>query len=261
MTGRNTKTVVIVLGAVVALFGVVLLFGAIAPLTEHRDADGFYMSAPSTFARPSHAIVTGDIDILRGRYETVIESSVVLAFVADPDDVRMQGTASGPNELFMGIAPTTAVDEYLDGVAHDEITGWEADRGDIVDVEYTTHQGTVPPNAPGTETFWVTSVSGTGTQTIDWTIESGDWTAVIMNADASAGVTTELAFGAAPSNITAIAWTTLVVGLIGLIGGGLLLYRGLRRQDRDSTPLPIDSRNEQSAQQTETPLERTAPRS
>jgi hypothetical protein len=94
----------------------------------------------------------------------------------------------------------------------------------------------------------VTSVAGTGLQTLDWTIESGDWTAVIMNADASSGVSAELAFGAAPSNIDAITWTTLTVGLISLIGGGLLLYRGLRRRDRDSTSLPADSRNEQSAQ-------------
>ena len=246
MTGRSTTA--IVFGAVAAFVGLVLIFGATGPVGEYRDADGFYMSDPFTVDRPPHAIVTGDIDILRGRYDTLTEGSVVLAFVSDPDDVRMQGVASGPNALFMGIAPTSAVDEYLSGAAHDEIIDWSADLAAIIDVEYTTHQGTGTPGPPGTETFWVTSVAGTGLQTLDWTIETGDWTAVIMNADASSGVTAELAFGAAPSNIDAITWTTLTVGLIALIGGGLLFYRGLRRRDRDSTSLPADSRNEQSAQ-------------
>ncbi len=259
MTGRNSKTMVMVLGALVALAGLLLVFGAIAPLTEHRDADGYYMSAPSTVDRPSHAIVARDIDILRGRYETVVESSVVLAFVGDPADVRMQGVASEP-ALFMGIARTTAIDEYLAGVAHDEITGWEADRADIIDLEYTTHRGTAPPGPPGTETFWVTSVSGTGLQTLDWTIESGDWSAVIMNADASAGVTAELAFGAAPSNIDAIAWTTLTAGLISLIGGGLLMYSGLRRGG-DSTSLDPRQLNAEPSRQSETARERITSRS
>lgn len=232
MTGRNKF---IAFGIVAAVGGFLLVWGAIAPLTEHRDADGYYMSSQLAVDRPSRAIVTGDIGILRGRYETVVQDSVVLAFMAGPDEIRMQGIASGPEAIFMGIAPTAVVEEYLDGVAHDEITDWGADRGDIVDVEYTTHQGTATPDLPGTETFWVTSVSGTGRQTLDWTIESGDWTTVIMNGDAASGVTAELAFGALPpSSLDAISWTSLSVGLVLLGGGALLLYLGLRRRHRDS---------------------------
>jgi len=260
MTGR-TRTAV-VLGGVAAVVGVVLILGGMGPAGEYRDADGFYMSDPFTADRPSHAIVSGDMDLLRGRYETLTEGSVVLAFAGEPDDVRMQGVASGPKALFMGIAPTSAVDEYLSGVAHDEITDWNADLAAIDEVEYTTHQGTALPGPPGTETFWVTSVAGTGLQTLDWTIESGDWTAVIMNVDASPGVTAELAFGASPSaNIDVIAWTSMTVGAIVLIGGGLLLYLGLRRRDRDSTSPPTDLRDEESAPPAETRVERTAPRS
>ena len=238
MTGR---TITVVAGVVAALVGVVLIFGATGPVGEYRDADGFYMSDPFTVARPPHAIVTGDIDLLRGRYDTLTEGSVVLAFVSEPDDVRMQGVASGPNALFMGIAPTSAVDEYLSGAAHDEIIDWSADLAAIIDVEYTTHEGTGTPGPPGAETFWVTSVAGTGLQTLDWTIESGDWTAVIMNADASSGVSAELAFGAAPSSkFDAITWTTLTVGIIALIGGGLLVFLGLRNRGRDSASLPTE---------------------
>lgn len=204
------------------------------------------MGDPFTVDRPSHAIVTDDIDFLRGRYETVIESSVALAFMGEPDDVRMQGTASGSNELFMGIATTSAVDEYLDGVAHDEITEWEYDLASIRNLEYSTEEGTGTPNAPGDETFWAASVAGTGPRMLDWTIEPEDWTAVIMHADGSSPVTGELAFGAAPpTSVTVIAWTTGIVGLVSLIAGGVLLYRGIRRRTRDSTPPPPELGNEQ----------------
>lgn len=176
--------------------------------------------------------VSGDVDLLRGRWETLVEDSL-LEFMDEPDDVRMQGTVSGPNELFLGIAPTSAVDEYFSGIAHDEITDWNADLARINEVEYTTHQGTAPPGPPGTEGYWVTSVAGTGTQTLDWTIEPGDWTTVIMNADASPGITAEVAFGAAPSSdIQAIAGTTLAIGAVALIGGGILLYVGVSDRDR-----------------------------
>jgi hypothetical protein len=152
----------------------------------------------------------------------------------------------------MGIGPTGAVDEYLSGVAHDEITDWNANVATINEVEYTTHQGTALPGPPGSETIWVTSVAGTGQQTLDWTIEPGDWTAVIMNADASARVAAEVAFGALPtSNINAIAGTALTVGLIALIGGGLLLFFGLRRSGRDSRSVTANSPQQPSAAERE----------
>jgi hypothetical protein len=115
-------------------------------------------------------------------------------------------------------------------VAHDLITDWNADLAAINEVEYTTHEGTAPP---GAEAFWEVSVEGTGPQTMDSTIESGSWSAVIMNADASAGVTGELAFGAAPADdIQSIARTSLAFGAAAVVVGGLLLYVGASSRDR-----------------------------
>jgi len=89
---------------------------------EYRDTDGYYMSDPLMVERPSRAIVSGDTDLLRGRYETLTEGSLVLGFVDEPDDVRVQGISSGSSGLFLGIAPAGAVDSYLEGVTHDAIT-------------------------------------------------------------------------------------------------------------------------------------------
>ena len=230
MTGRSSTA--IALGAIGALVGVVLIFSGMGPMGEYRDPDGYYMSDPFIVERPSRAVVSDDIDLLRGRYETLAEGSVVLGFADEPDDVRVQGIAPGSNALFLGIAPAAAADDYLDGVAHDAITDWNADLAAINEVEYTPHQGAAIPSPPGMEAFWETSVAGPGPQTLDWAIESGDWTLVVMNDDASAGITAELAFGAAPStDIQAIARTSLAIGAAAVLFGGLLLYVGVSGRD------------------------------
>jgi hypothetical protein len=161
-------------------------------------------------------VVTDDVELLR--WNTMPE------FISTPDDVRVEGVAAGSDPLFMGIAPADAVAGYLDGVVHDEITAWETSQDDITDVVYTRKEGATDPVAPGTEAFWVASASGSGEQALDWTIESGDWALVIMNADGSPGVSADVRFGVAtPSVLFPIGLASLAVGLVALIGGGRLV--------------------------------------
>jgi len=153
-------------------------------------------------------------------------------FVSPPDDVRVQGVATGSEPLFMGIAPADAAAGYLDGVVHDEITEWESFQDDITDVVYTRNEGATDPAAPGTESFWVVSVSGSGEQNLDWTIQSGEWAVVIMNADGSPGVSADVRFGVATlSALLPIGMASLVVGLVALIGGGRLVTSQPSRPD------------------------------
>jgi hypothetical protein len=222
----------VVVGAVAAAAGFVGLTMASVP-TEHRDSDGYYIDDPYTLSAPSRAIVTDEVDILKGVYAPFADDAFVMFITAEPEEFRMQGTAAGSHSLFMGVAPSGAVDRYLEGVAHDEIA--EVERHDeskeILDVRYTPHGGAGTPDAPGAETFWAASVEGPGLQTLDWTLESGDWTAVIMNADASSEVKAEVAFGAAPQfDIESIGRTASAAALIALVGGGALVVYGLIRR-------------------------------
>jgi hypothetical protein len=183
-------------------------------------------------------VVTDDLELLR--WNTMPD------FVSPPDDVRVEGVAAGSGTLFMGIAPADAVAGYLDGVAHDEITEWDSTQDDIEYVVYTTNEGTTDPAAPGTEGFWVASVSGSGELALDWTIQDGDWALVIMNADGSPGVSADVRFGvAALSVLFPIGLATLVVGLVALIGGTRLVTSVPARPDesprwtlRDRSVLP-----------------------
>jgi hypothetical protein len=145
-------------------------------------------------------------------------------FGSTSDDLRVEGVATGSETLFVGIAPADAVAGYLDGVAHDQITDWNFFENDAEDVVYTRNEGVTDPAAPGTEGFWVASVSGSGEQTLDWTIQSGEWVLVVMNADGSPGVSAEVRLGVlAPTALFPIGLALLVGGLVALIGGTQLI--------------------------------------
>ena len=212
-------------GTVLVLVGLVLTynygFGSLfnSPLFgEYRLRD------PLTIEVSSRAVVTDDVEMLRW--------SPLPEGVSAPDDVRVQAVAAGADVLFLGIAPADAVAAYLDGVAHDEITVWDDFQDDIVDVVYTGKEGTDEPAAPGTEGFWVASVSGSGEQDLDWTIESGEWALVIMNADGSPGVSADVRFGfLRPPFLLPVGVVSLTIGLVALVGGTRLVTSVPARPD------------------------------
>ena len=52
-------------------------------------------------------------------------------------------------------------------------------------------RGSAPPPAPATALNWTGQAAGTGTVTLRWPVRSGNWMLVVMNRDASAGVTVQ----------------------------------------------------------------------
>jgi hypothetical protein len=88
--------------------------------------------------------------------------------------------------------------------------------------------GSSAPGAPAGERFWAASATGAGTQSLSWPVESGDWAVVVMNADGSAGVRTDVSVGAKVPAVLWIGIGLLVVGIALGAGGGALLRSGLR---------------------------------
>jgi hypothetical protein len=83
-----------------------------------------------------------------------------------------------------------------------------------------------PRTAPATAGVWVAQSTGPGSRVLTWTATAGGWTIVIMNADASRGLTIRGDVGATVPALTGIA-----TGL--LIGGAVLLAGGVARGARD----------------------------
>lgn len=109
VTVTDRRTMAIVFGAVLVLVGLLLVWSGLTPLSQSRDADGSLLSDPLTIDRPSHAVVTNDVGLMRGHYDCAAEETLILGF-STPDEVRMRGVATGSNVLFMGIAPAAAVE-------------------------------------------------------------------------------------------------------------------------------------------------------
>ena len=75
-------------------------------------------------------------------------------------------------------------------------------------------------------------VSGSGEQTLEWEPEDGDWQLVLMNADASRGVSSELAIGAELDSVLWIGIGLLVAGALLAALAALAISAGIRRRRR-----------------------------
>ena len=237
MTGRTKR---VGFGVGLVLVGLFIVWNGVGALTFNGNDGRFELTEPLTIEASSRAVVTNDVELLRGGYGVYSVLAPIHKFFSTPDDVRAR-VAAGSASLFMGIAPADAVAGYLDGVVHDEITDWDSFNDHFENVEYSRNEGTADPAAPGTEGFWVASVSGSGEQVLDWTIQSGEWAVVIMNADGSPGVSADVRFGVlAPSGLVAIGWALVVVGLLVAIGGIGVIWPSLRSRLISSLPSRTD---------------------
>lgn len=136
--------------------------------------------------------------------------------------VRIRVTPTRAAPLFVGIGPTDAVDRYLGGVSHTQITDFFKEKTDVV-------SGGTSVSAPKTQDFWVASSTGPGTRNLVWSPTKGTWTVVVMNADARPGVGARADLGARFPAAPWIALGLLAVGAVFLAGGALLIVGAVRK--------------------------------
>lgn len=217
------RVVAMVLTSIGGLIGLALVAGGIAILGAvafGRDDDGYFTTDNERLESATYAITTGEIDLGVDADEWA------------PDDVlgnvRIEVEATDP--VFVGVGSDADVSRYLAGVAQDELIDF--DDGP----EFELHQGERPPGPPGEEDFWVAQTEGSGAQTLNWDAGFGNWTALVMNADASRNVSVEAEAGVKLDWAVWAGLGILVAGLV--IGGGavaLILLIG-RRASRDPVP-------------------------
>jgi hypothetical protein len=195
----------IVLGILLSLvsFGVTVGGGALlwADLSLRDDA-GYVDTGTHTFSTGTYAIATERIELpINGPWGN---APAALGEVR----VRVAAAEAGA-ALFVGIGTFEEVSEFLRGAPHAVTTN-------SADATLRDVTGATPLGRPERETFWVASTSGVGAQTLEWQAEGGDWSIVVMNADASRGVAVRASVGATVPALRAIA-----IGL--LAGGGVFL--------------------------------------
>jgi hypothetical protein len=214
------KTLLTVFGSIGALAALALLVAATALGIAHtqRDDDGFFTTSTERHSTGSHALThegirIGDVSELPGWVDERFGT------------VRVRATSPDGTPLFVGVARTAEVERYLAGVAHEQVTDFDADRFRT----QTRVAGGAPRGEPGGEEFWAASASGSGTQTLDWELAEGTWSVVLMNADGSRGVATDVELGARVGLLPAAALILLVLALLIGAGSVAMLVFGLGR--------------------------------
>jgi hypothetical protein len=110
-------------------------------------------------------------------------------------------------------------------VAYDEVTDVDYDP---FRVTYAARRGVRTPALPAQQDFWAARVSGPGEQTLDWELEGGSWSLVVMNADAAPVVAADLQFGVKIKILLGLGIGLLVGGLIALGIGVTMIVFGAR---------------------------------
>jgi Domain of unknown function (DUF4389) len=232
------RVVALGLGALVLLTSTGLLAtgGGLLWADQTQREDGWLTSDDESVSTARYALVTDDVSLDAAGAEWIVDNLI--------GQVRLQMTSADPDvELFAGIAPSSAVSDYLAGVGQRQLGtvspgNGSGDRG-MGSAGGTTDVAGGPPALPPTEQdFWVAQATGDGTQTLQWTPTAGDWTVVVMRADGSAGVDTSLAVAATVPGLTRAAWGLLSGGALMLAVGGLIVALTLRRAHTAGTPPP-----------------------
>jgi hypothetical protein len=212
----------IIAGGVAALLAIGFLAGGALLLwgDSEKDDQGYLSTGKHHYAASTHALATDNLDVdLDGA-----------GWIMDRDDfgkVRLAVESNADKSVFVGIARTSDVSDYLHGTSHTSVT----------DIDYSPFHafyreqdqgGDRRPAQPADQDFWAASAHGSGTQTVTWDLEDGDWSIVVMNADGSPGVDTDISAAAKVPFLGTLGWVSLGGALVLLITAGTLLYLGLR---------------------------------
>jgi hypothetical protein len=220
-----SRVAALVAGATLAIISVGLLAsgGAVAWMdATQRDSTGYLTSDTHLFATSTYAITSDHIDL--GTSEVLVPSSII-------GTVKIEVTSQNPaNSIFVGIAPRSAVDQYLDGAGRKVLINWGGDS--------TYSRPKVKPTLPISPTnssIWVASSYGTATQVLTWEPTGGDWTIVVMNTDGTPGLAINAAAGATFPALNWIALGLFILGGMVLTIGGLLVVVAVSQRPEAAT--------------------------
>jgi hypothetical protein len=197
--------------------GGVLLWGE-----SKKDDEGYLTTRTESFSTDTYALATGNLDLDLDGLDEILDQDTY-------GKIRLKVDAEPETPVFVGIAPTADVTRYLRDTSHALVTDVSyPDFG----ADYEPQPGTERPAKPATQDFWVASAQGPGRQTLNWDVEDGDWSIVVMNADASRAVDTRISAGAEAPLLAPLGWGMTIAGLLVLgfaAGAAVVAVRSPRR--------------------------------
>jgi hypothetical protein len=207
-------------GVLLVLFSLILLgvggTGLWADRTQRES--GYATTGVHEFSTTGSALATVSTELGSAGVGWLYPSGLL-----DKIRIRVTPTRSDAPPLFVGIASSTDVDQYLAKMNHTVISEFWGNK-----TEEVSGSALAPP--PGSQDFWVASASGSGRQTLVWDAADGSWSVVVMNANGRPGIAVGADLGAKVPALPWIALGFLVAGAIFLAGGGFLVANAVSRK-------------------------------
>ena len=216
------KVLLLVFGVVVLLIaaGLIVVGGALLWANSAlTDSEGFYTTHTVHLEKESHAIVTEPTHV-------DLRTGLIWSW-GDLATIKVEGSSDDlAKRIFIGVAEESDLEAYLSDVEYDEITNWLG----VQRTDYRHHWGDSEPAAPTSETFWMESAHGAGTQTLKWELETGHYSLLLMNDDGSAGVDVSVVLGVKIPVLAGIGTGFIIAGPVVLIIGIVMVYLAARRR-------------------------------
>jgi hypothetical protein len=193
---------------------------------SQKDEQGYITTTDHRFHTATAALATDNLDLDLDGLDAVIDQDRY-------GKIRVQVDSRSDKPVFVGIAPTRDVSDYLHGTSHELVT-------DISYPNFHAHYGAQPgsaaPAAPAKQDIWAASDHGTGTQTLTWDVEDGNWSIVVMNDDGSSGVDADISAGADVPFLSSVGWGVTIGGLVLLVFAAAMTVVAVRVRPRVAVP-------------------------
>ena len=226
------KVLMVLFGVMIILvsFGLMTAGGGLLSIEgTFTDTEGYLISRTVTFETDYYALVSPSVPI-----DLDIPNSWLIPQVDDWLSVKVLATSNKFGKpLFIAIADSSELDDYLVGVAYTTITNvrYSYDPNDEMDPDilYSHHPGGAPSKPPTGVFFWDVTESGLGVQELSWSLINGEYVLVGMNADGTPGVNVDVQFGVKlPVIIKNIGYVLMAGGFILFIIGVFVINSARR---------------------------------
>ncbi|MGE0599644.1 MAG: hypothetical protein AB7J35_05610 [Dehalococcoidia bacterium] len=225
---------------VLIIVAVLLVLGggacAAPSLVTYRalDSDGF-ISGGGQMATGTAALI-----VHTSEFREVTEKEVEEGRTGGKVLLRIAAERADGGDVLVAVGSAEAVQALVTGGSYENVSNLEFGPFDYQGVALG---GRRDIGTPDPQLFEVVA-SGAGRQEVTWTIAPGEWRAVIMNADGSAGVDVDVRFGARFPYLRGFAIAGMIIGgtivVIGLLWLLFLFRPGRNRGAQPPGPQEAD---------------------
>jgi hypothetical protein len=208
---NGSRIALTITGAIASLIAVALVAGGALALwgDSQKDNDGYLKTDTERFSADTRALATDNLDVDLGGADWVAQTD-------DLGKIKITAQSRDGKPLFVGLARTTDVERYLAGVPHTTVNDIDTTP---FGADYERHAGSRHPVSPEHAGIWQASSYGDGERSIEWKIDDGDYSIVVMNADGSLGVDADVSAGADIPYLDELGWSAIGSGAFALILG------------------------------------------